>query len=216
MGYDKGMKCSKCDPCANQCGCPNPALAIESVPETKGVVRYNINGKRYDYDYEPLVYRTQTDTSLIVDIIKRLLIFSAERHQDSITAAELGSILHLADIGDVSTAHAETGSMLVYQKNTDCGEGCVGDRDVWKVWNALDEQVSSATYPAAFDADGKMRTIQRPQNPNQYYQLGWNAGNGLSYSQIPIVDASRVVGTDGKKIALYLDPETKQIVGVKE
>lgn len=205
-----------CDKCNQPCACPAPFLGIEELPDSNGVVRYNLDGKRADFDYSGLVHRTQTDTSLIADVIKRLLIFSAERHTDSITAAELGAILHLADIGDVSTAHAQTGSMLVFQDDSNCGEGCVGDREVWKIWNALDEQVSSATYPAAFDAEGKMKTVQRPQYPNQYYQLGWNAGAGYGYSQVPIVDASRVVGTDGKKIALYLDPETKQIVGVKE
>lgn len=200
----------------NRCGCPAKALGIEELPDSNGVVEFTLDGKRANFDFSGLVHRAQTDTTLVVDIIKRLLIYSAERHTDSITAQELGSILHLADLGDVSTVHAQNGSLLTYQNDSDCGEGCVGDREVWKIWNALDEQVSSATYPAAFDAEGKMKTIQRPQSPNQYYQLGWNAGKQLGYHQPPVVDKSRTVGANGKRLALYLDPETREVVAVEE
>lgn len=193
-----------------------PFLGVEQLPNYPAVVRFNIDGKRADFDYTNLVYQTQSDTTLVADIINRLLTYTAERHTDTITAAELGTILHLADLGDVSTDRAQTGSLLVYQKNSNCGEGCKGLSDTWKVWSALNEQVNSATYPAVFNAEGVPQVLERPANPNQYYQYGWNAQNGLSYSQIPIVDASRVVGSDGKKIALYQDPLTKQLVGVKE
>lgn len=205
--------CSRCD---EPCGRPAPYLGIEQLPDNISVLRFNIDGKRTDYDFTNLVQQTQTDTTLVVDVINRLLQYTAERHTDSITAAELGSILHLADLGDVSTDDAEDGSMLVYQKNNNCGNGCVGLQDSWKVWNALTNQVNSATYPLAFSASGKAQVLERPASPNQYYLLGWNAGDQFSYSQVPIVDTSRVVGTDGKKIALYLDPRTKQIVGVAE
>lgn len=207
---------NRCGDCERACKCPAPYLGIEQLPDNISVLRFNLDGKRADYDFANLIYQNQTDTTLVVDVIKRLLVYSAERHTDSLTAAELGAIFHLADLGDVSTEDAEDGSFLVYQKNNNCGNGCVGLQDSWKTWNALASQVNSATYPFAFDATGKSHVLERPASPNQYYQLGWNAGNQLSYSQVPIVDVSRVVGADGKKIALYLDPSTNQIVGVKE
>lgn len=203
---------SRCDP---PCACPVPFLGIEALPDDPMTIRFNINGKRADYDFSNTIYQGQSDTRLVADIINRLLVYTAERHTDTITAAELGNILHLADLGDVSTDKAQSGSLLVYQKNSNCGEGCKGLQDTWKIWNALDQQVSSATYPAVYDANGLPHVLERPANPNQYYQYGWNAENGLGYSQVPIVDASRVVGTDGKKIAIYQDPITKQLVGVK-
>lgn len=205
-----------CDNCDHGCNCPAPFLGIEQLPDNISVLRFNIDGKRADYDFENLVYQTQTDTTLVVDIIKRLLVYTAERHTDSITASELGSILHLADLGDVSTNEVADGSFLTYQKNNNCGEGCLGLRDSWKVWNALEEQVNSATYAFAFGQDGRPHVLERPASPNQYYQLGWNGARQLSYSQVPIVNASRVVDANGKKTALYLDPRTKQIVGVLE
>ena len=193
-----------------------PFLGIEQLPNNLSVLRFNLDGKRTDYDFSNLIYQTQTDTTLSADTINRVLNYMAERHMDSISANELGSILHLADIGDVTTVGAEDGSMLVYQKSNNCAEGCTGLTDTWKIWNALDSDtlVSSATYPMAFNADGKPRTIQKPANPSQYYQLGWNAGNQLSYSQVPIV-STPPVGVDGKSIQVYVDPNTNQLVGVK-
>lgn len=208
-----GSPRNRCDP---PCQCPVPYLGVSELPDNISVLRFNINGKRTDYDYRNLVEQTQTDTTLVADVISRLLVYTAERHTDTISAKELGAILHLVDLGDVSGDHLKDGSFLTYQKSNNCGEGCTGTTDTWKAWNALDEQISSATYPFAFDANGKPHVLERPENPNQYYQLSWNAGNQLSYSQLPIVDASRVVGTDGKKIAVYQDPISKQLVGVKQ
>lgn len=205
-------QCSRCD---TPCDFPAPFLGIEQVPNNISVLRFNIDGKRTDYDFKNLIYTVQSETTLVADAINRLLRYQAERHQDTITAQELGAILHLADIGDVNTNGAESGSMLVYQKGTNCADGCIGLRDSWKVWNALDEQVSSATYPFAFAADGTAHTLQRPANPEQYYQLGWNGSNQLSYSQVPTVAAAKPNG-NGKKLAVYLDPNTKQLVAVEQ
>lgn len=214
------MSCNKCNnpchtcsghhPCDVPCACPVPFLGISQLPDNISVLRFNLNGVRADYDYQNLIYQVQSDTTLVADVINRILKYTAERHQDTLTAQELGAILHLADIGDVSSAGAADGSMLTYQKSSNCTDGCVGANDTWKVWNALDSQVQSATYPFVFTQDGKPRTLNRPQNPNQYYQLGWNAQNQLSYSQIPIVPS---VPPNG--IPLYVDPETNQIVGVQ-
>lgn len=222
MNYNCNCTHSPCTSCSSKkcdvpCACPAPFLGIEQLPDHLSVLRFNLNGVRADYDFDNLIYTTQSDTSLAANAVQRVLTYMAERHMDTITAQELGAILHLADLGDVTTQGAEDGSMLTYQKSNNCSEGCVGTTDTWKIWNALDQQslVSSATYPMAFNTDGKPRTIQKPANPSQYYMLGWNAGNQLSYSQIPIV-ATAPVGTDNKKIAVYVDPNTNQLVGVKE
>lgn len=171
----------RCGACDQPCKCPAPFLGIEQVPNNVSVLRYNIAGKRADYDYSNLIYQVQSDTTLIADAINRLLAYQAERHTDTITAQELGSVLHLADIGDVDTKGAETGSLLTYQKNSTCGEGCIGLRDSWKIWTALDEQKSSASYPMAYGPDGSPVTISRPQSPSKQYLLGWNGANQLSY-----------------------------------
>lgn len=211
------VSCQKCHShdCDGPCACPTPFLGVESLSDNVSVLRYNINGLRTDYDYTNLVYNTQTDTSLTANAIDRVLTYMAERHLDSITARELGAILHLADIGDVSTNGAKDGSLLVYHKNSNCGEGCTGIGDTWQVWNALDQQISSATYLMAFGQDGKAHVLERPQNPSGYYQLGWNGASQLSYSKVPIVTTAPT-NSQGTKTRLYLDENSNQIVAVRE
>lgn len=196
--------------CEVQCACPAPFLGIEQVPDNVSVLRFNIDGKRADYDFYNLIYQVQSDTAISADAINRVLVYMAERHTDQITAQELGAILHLSDIGDVSTKGVEGGSMLTYQKSSNCGEGCMGTQDKWVVWNALDEQKSSATYPMAFDAEGHPTTIQRPSAPNKQYLLGWNAQNQLSY--ITPVKATTPPAQGGP---LYYDEASGQIVYVE-
>lgn len=213
--YNKLMTCSncnhnRCQKCDSPCGCPAPFLGIEQVPDNISVLRFSIDGKRADYDYTNLIYQAQSDTALVADIVNRLLQYTAERHTDTITARELGALLHLSELGDVTTQGAVDGSMLMYQKSSNCAEGCVGTMDTWKVWNSLDEQVSSATYPMAFNANGEAVTIQRPQNPNKQYLLGWNRQNQLSY--ITPMKATTPPAQGGP---LYYDETSGQIVYVE-
>lgn len=196
-----------CDP---ECACPIPYLGIEQLPDHPTVLRYNIDGKRVDYDYANLIYTAQSDTVLVADAINRLLTYQAERHTDTITAKELGAVLHLADLGDVDVKQLNTGSMLTYQKGGNCAEGCIGIYDSWKVWNSLDEQVSSATYPMAFNASGAPVTIQRPQNPSRQYLLGWNGSNQVSY-----ITPTKAANAPSQGGPLYYDESTGQIVYVK-
>lgn len=212
------MKNCNCNPCKKPCGkepcaCPKPYLGIEAVcldgSDNVSVLRFDLDGIRSDYDFKPLIYNNQTDTSLTANVIERVLTFMAERHIDSISAEELGSLLHLSDIGDVTSAGAEDGSLLVYQKSTSCGDGCTGIHDQWRIWNALDNQVSSSTYVMTFDGDGKAQTLGRPQSPNHQYLLGWNKGSQLSYFKPKKAAAKPAQGG-----ALYWDEANNEIVYV--
>lgn len=197
-------------PCDSRCACPIPFLGIEQLPDNLSVLRFNIDGKRTDYDFTNLIYQVQSDTVLVADAINRLLTYQAERHSDTITAQELGAILHLSDIGDVESKGAQTGSFLTYQKDTNCAEGCFGLRDSWKVWNALDETVSSATYPMAFNAQGQAVTIQKPAAPNKQYLLGWNAQNQLSY-----ITPTKVTAKPAQGGPIYYDAASGELVYVE-
>lgn len=202
--------CNSCDPCKKKkCACPEPVLGIDKVADKLAAYRFNLSGKTVTWDFQPGIYEAQTDTTLIVDIVNRLLQFSAERHTDSITAEQLGSILHLNDLGDVSTKGASDGSMLVYKKNDTCPAGCYGTNNVWEPWNALDGQVASASYVAAYDANGNPVSIQQPANPSQYYNLSWNKDNQLSYVQVTEASELRL-DADGYAYQQYIDPNTKE------
>lgn len=204
--YNKNMTCNCKDNCkCNHCGCGRPILDIEEMPDSVAMLKFNVNGVSSWYDYTNMIEQTQSDTILIADAIERILQYQAERHTDSITAAELGAILHIADLGDVDITNVEDNSLFVYQKNSNCGSGCIGINNKWVGWNALTNQTTSAQMAMTFDAAGKPHALSAPANADQFYQLGWNADKQLSYTQ-PVQFAS----ADGKK-QLYIDPNTKQI-----
>lgn len=191
-------------------------MGISKVADKLATYRFNTNGKTTVWSFEDGIVEAQTDTSLVADIIQRLLIFSAERHTDTITAAELGSILHLNDLGDVSTKGAENGAMMVYKKTDVCPPGCYGTSNIWEPWNALDtdNMVTSAAYAYGFDTNGEPVTIQQPRYPSQYYNLAWNGNNQLSYQQPP-EESAPVVDGSGYAYQMYLNPSTKQPYYVK-
>lgn len=213
--------CNDCDPCKPKCcpepcGCPTQIMGIDQVhDDTPAWLRFNFGGKSVDYDFTSVVKAAETDTSLRLDVANRGLVYNAERHIDSFSASELGSILHIADIGDVDITGVTDNSLFVYQKNSDCGEGCEGIDNSWVAWNSNEHLDESLATVMGFDADGAPRALNHPDNTTQYYQLSWAGANKVAWTQ-PVVVATAPVDSDNKKWALYLDPETKQIVVVKE
>ena len=204
--------CNDCDPCKKKCcepvcGCPTQILGITTVhDDTPAWLRFNLGGKSVDYDFTSVVKAAETDTSVRVDIPARTLIYNAEKHVDSFTASELGSIFHVADIGDVDITGVTDNSLFVYQKNSDCGEGCEGINNSWVAWNAKEHLVDNVETLMGFDADGKPQTLNHPVNTTQYHNLGWNGAGKVSYSQPTEISIS----SGAKAHLLFEDPTTKQ------
>lgn len=203
--------CNKCH--QSPCGCPEPILAITDTPHKDATLTFNDNGKLVDYDYTNMIEQTQTDTFVTIDLIKRLLVHSAERHTDTITAQELASILHLGEIGDVDAKGLQEGSQLVYKQNNNCAQGCTGTSNKWVAWSIFDDnsQVTSFDYPCGYDTEGHLRVLQQPTQPNQTYLLGWNGGNHVSYFQPAIATVPPANG-----YRLYMDGTSRAIIAVKE
>lgn len=185
--------------------------------DTPAWLRYNFGGKSVDYDFTSVVKFAETDTSIRLDIPGRNLTFNAEKHTDSFSASELGSILHIADIGDVDISGVTDNSLFVFQKNSDCGEGCEGIDNSWIAWNSNENLVSMVETVMGFDANGRPKALNHPSNTNQYYQLGWNGANKVGWTQ-PVEAASKsaIADSDNKVWRLYLDPNTRQIRFIKE
>lgn len=187
------------------CGCSVPVISVDEMPESIATLKFNFNGVSTWYDYTNMINQTQTDTSITADALNRVLKYMAERHTDSISAKELGSILHVADLGDVDTSGAGDNALFVYQKNSDCGQGCIGTNNQWKAHNALEHIETSADYIMVFDADGKPLTLQKPATPSKHYILAWDAQNKIKYI------TPTAFGTVADKKALYIDPNTGEI-----
>lgn len=210
---NKGCGCGSCNGC-----CGKEILDIDEMPDSVSILRYNINGLSTWYDYGNMIYQTQTDTEVKINVQKRSLIHEAERHTDVISHEELGSILHVADLGDVDITGVADNSLFVYQKNSDCGEGCEGIDNSWIAWNAKEHLAESLETIMGFDEDDKPKALQTPDEPSQHYVLEWNGANKAQWTQPTIVAVAPSVTEDGVEYVYrpYMDPTSKQVVFVKE
>lgn len=181
-------------------------------PDRPGVVKFNLDGHTEFFDFSDIVAATETDTFLRVDKVARALKYLAEGHTNNISAKDLGSILHLGDLGDVDMGDVEQNSILFYQKNSDCGQGCDEISNQWIAWNATDHLEDAAQTLMAFDENDAPVAIQPPIHTEQHYMLGWRASNKLGYSQPSQLATGAGPSTDGTYAhLLFENPTTHQM-----
>ena len=119
-------KCSSCggDPCS--CGC-KPAkygcdFNIMANPFDASIWNVTINGATTKVKIPKI---NETDTKLSTNYTSASLIYNAEKHTDTITGAQLGSLIKMEDMRDTETANADSCDLLVYNPHcSDCGDGC--------------------------------------------------------------------------------------------
>lgn len=206
--------CGQCNQCPTKCGCPDYIASIEADSVNPANLRYNFGGRSIWYDFTSVVKSAETCTSLYADSAKRALVYNGECSTNEVTADNLGSILHLADIGDIDGNSITDNSILVYRKNADCGENCEGKNG----WIGLDPSEAGDTsldYIVGADGDGKVKSLMPPNNSNQFYTLTWAAQGKASWKQ-PTQVSSIPVDSAGYSYQLFLDPTTKEIVVYKK
>ena len=179
-------------------------------PDRPGVVKFNLDGHTEFFDFSDVVAATETDTFLRVDKIARVLKYLAEGHTNNITAKDLGSILHLGDLGDVNMGAVEKNSLLYYQKDSDCGQGCDEISNQWVAWNASDSDnlVDEAQMIMGFDETDKPVSIQPPIHTDQYHLFGWRAGDKAGYMQPKQIATGAGPSTDGTYAHLIFENPT--------
>lgn len=208
--------CNSCSKkkCSNPCGCKEPVFSIDAKADDLTQLRFNVNGKSIWYDFEPTIKAGETCTTLSVDAIARTLNYIGECGDNTISAKELGSILHLADIGDVNADSITDNGILNYRKDSNCGENCDSIGSGWQSTNAIEVGTTSMRYVLGTDKDGKMVSLMPPINTNQQYLVGWDTINDFAYFQ-PKEVSSPPVDSDGYAYQLWIDPQTKEIVFTK-
>ena len=189
------------------CGDAKPVIDVQALPDDILTLSFNFNGVGTTYDYSSMIKAGETDTSVSVSSIARVLKYMAERHTDTISAKELGSILHLSDLGDVDEKDINAYSMLFYKK--DAVDECDTTSNRWIGWNALDGQAGAFTYVMGYSADGAPISLSSPSSPAQYYQLGWNAAGKVGWKQ------PRKVTTTTNTVPIRMDKTTHELVWVE-
>lgn len=200
--------------CEKPCGCPESILSIEADSTNPTNLRFNLGGRSVWYDFDSVVKAGETCTTLYADLTARNLVYNAECQTINISANSLGGILHLADIGDVDATTIKDNAILVYKKDADCSENCDG-KNGWIGLDPSEAGDSSLDYIMGSDGDGEVKSLMPPANSSQHYLLTWAGANKASWKQ-PTVAASAPVDSDGKVWRLYVDPNTHELLIVKE
>lgn len=200
--------------CAEPCGCPEPVFSVESMPDDPTVLRFNVNGKSVWYDFSQVVKTAETATTVALDPAKRTFNHYGEKSTQTMTAKELGSIFHLADIGDIDENSITDYGILNYRKANDCPEGCEGTDNKWQADNPVKLGETSLAYVLGSDAEGKLESLMPPTSASSFSYLAWAAAGKAKWVKPTIVSNPPV--KDGKITRLYLDENTGEIVGVRE
>ena len=208
------MTCNECNKCKEPCGCAEPVFSIEAMPDDPDLMRFNVNGKSVWYDWESVTKAGETCTTVNIDTVNRTFNYHGECSDQTISAKELGSILHLGDLGDVDAGTITDNGILNYRKTGDCGEGCEGAGDGWVSSNPIEVGGESLDYILGSDSDGKMKSLMPPTDTTSFSYLAWAAQNKVKWVKPTQVSAIPDDGT--YRYPLYLDPTNGEIVVYKE
>lgn len=215
-GCNRCNSCSCKNKCEKPCGCPESILSIEADTTNPTNLRFNLGGRSVWYDFDSVVKAGQNCTTITVDSVARNLVYNAECQNINISARDLGSILHLADIGDVDETTIKDNAVLVYRKDANCAENCDG-KDGWIGVDLSEEGRDSLDYIMGSDNEGDVGSLKPPANTNQFHYLSWAAQNKASWVRPTVVaNKNSITDGDGKVWRLYVRPSNGEIVIVKE
>lgn len=216
-------QCQEKKKCANPCSCAEPVFSLEAMPDDPNTLRFNVNGKSVWYDFEPVTKAGETCTTIATDAIHRLLKYNGECGEQTITGKELGSILHLADIGDVNVDSIEDYGILNYRKDQNCGEGCEGVNTGWVSTNPVNVGKQNLEYILGSFANGELHSLMPPTDANHYNYLVWAGSGKAKWEQIfetSVIPTTTEVDGGGNShtytYPVYYDPETKALVFYKK
>lgn len=132
------MNCNN-NPCS--CGgcrpsCYGGEFSISANPYDSSVWNVTINGATTRVKIPKL---NETDTKLSTSFTNKALIYNAEKHTDTITGDQLGSLVNMEDLRNVDAANADSCDLMVYNPHCDeCGDGCKPKNARWKSYHIPD------------------------------------------------------------------------------
>lgn len=136
--------CNKCNSCGpDPCGCGGckPAkygcdFNIMANPYDASIWNVTINGATKRVKIPKI---NETDTKLSTNYTSSALIYDAEKHQDIITGAQLGSLIKMEDLRDTESSNADSCDLLVFNPFcTECGDGCKPKNARWTNYHIPD------------------------------------------------------------------------------
>lgn len=210
--------CNKCHQDSCGCGC-KPAqygcdFDIFVDPYNSEYLNIVINGALKKVKMPTAL---ETDTKLSINSDTKVLNYSAEKHQDAFTGAQLGELFSLGDLYDVDFNKDLAGHCqeLIYRKYGDCGEGCAAPTDAWSSFNVNSEGAKKdyLRYVRGANQYGCPVYLDIPNNVDQYWFAGWRTDGEHKefgyYQATPeeqLPEGASILYTDGDNKSVHAAP----------
>lgn len=218
------MKCDKCNQCGG-CGCSKCCPAkygcdfdIQIDPYDPSTWLFVQNGSIRRVKVPEF---NETDTKLSTSYSDANLIYNAEKHTDTISGGQLGNIINVDQLRNVSIDFSLPGHCyeFIYHKWENCGDGCKSQADRWQNFNINSEGAlrNGIKYVRGANEYGCPVYLDVPTDTDSYWWGMWrptDSGNGLEFGYIqPTQVTSLPEDADGNQMAISQDENGRPIYG---
>ncbi len=219
-----GSECNNCGincgACSKPKGCTPNCLEIAAIPFEPCAFAFMFNGCKAKLELNTAIAACETDTRMVQDQETGCIKYYSELYITSkgeqgelgqICPPDIAKFIDLEDLKNVEDDKADGCALLVYVKNSNCGEGCQGVDDQWVHWTASAHTETAIHYVMGFNEEGCPIVLDVPTDVEDFWYGMWVPNEGFMYKQPKEVD-SIPVDEDGDPIVISQDPDTKEPV----
>lgn len=208
--------CYSCgDPCGDPCGPAGYDCGIDIAVNPFDPSFWNVTlcGKLHKIKLPPF---SETDTKHSLDYSNATFNYFAEKHNETWTGSQLGSIITVGDLRDTRVDY-DTDALcyeLIYHKYGECGEGCKSIEDAWSTFSidnkgALGPQIR---YVRGANRYGCPYFLDVPTRPNEFWFQGWRQESQENGYYQPREVSKLPTDAKGDPYVMSEDPVTKEPV----
>ena len=217
--YPKPNPCNSCNQKYDECY-DAPQLAY--VPGTACTIGITWHCMTSTLSLKEGIQNCETDTRFVWNSDTGCIDYHSERYMNqmegsyiqSVCASQIASAINLCELNDVAdtACDPENCALLVYTKNTDCGENCKGVNDMWAPWTVKANLADYLTYVMGFNEEGCPVALDKPDTESEYWWAMWRGDNKFGYTQ-PTKVEELPRDENGQPIVIGQNPDGSPVVG---
>lgn len=216
--YPKPNPCSPCNKGYDNC---DDAVQIAYVPGTACTIGITYHCMTSTLSLKEGIQNCETDTRFVWNSDTGCIDYHSERYVNqmegsyiqSVCASQIASAINLCELNDVAdtACDPENCALLVYTKNTDCGENCKGVNDMWAPWTVKANLADYLTYVMGFNEEGCPVALDKPDTESEYWWAMWRGDNKFGYTQ-PTEADSLPTDENGDPLVISQNPDGSPII----
>lgn len=217
--YPKPNPCSPCNKGYDNC---DDAVQIAYVPGTACTIGITYHCMTSTLSLKEGIQNCETDTRFVWNSDTGCIDYHSERYVNqmegsyiqSVCASQIASAINLCELNDVADTACDPDNcaLLVYTKNTDCGENCKGVNDMWAPWTVKANLSDYLTYVMGFNEEGCPIALDKPDTESEYWWAMWRGDNKFGYTQ-PTEVEELPRDENGMPIVVGQNPDGSPVVG---